>query len=93
MSGLVAVRYAVTHTGAVITNDALPIATDRPMGGRFHGDIPRVTFSRSRVNVAKRSLPLSGRAVVHKLPTVGSQSVGYHQMPLETDYHTAVGRL
>ena len=35
MSGLVAVRYAVTHTGAVITNDALPIATDRPMGGRF----------------------------------------------------------
>ena len=42
---------------------------------------------------AKRSLPLSGRAVVHKLPTVGSQSVGYHQMPLETDYHTAVGRL
>ena len=29
----------------------------------------------------------------HKLPTVGSQSVGYHQMPLETDYHTAVGRL
>ena len=44
VSGLVAVRYAVTHTGAVITNDALPIATDRPMGGRFHGDIPRVTF-------------------------------------------------
>ena len=35
MSGLVAVRYAVTHTGAVITNDALPIATDRPMGGRI----------------------------------------------------------
>ena len=33
MSGLVAVRYAVTHTGAVITNDALPIATDRPMAG------------------------------------------------------------
>ena len=24
---------------------------------------------------------------------MGSQSVGYHQMPLETDYHTAVGRL
>ena len=44
MSGLVAVRYAVTHTGAVITNDALPIATDRPMGGRFPGDIPRVTL-------------------------------------------------
>ena len=24
---------------------------------------------------------------------MGSQSVGYHQMPLETGYHTAVGRL
>ena len=76
---------------AVITNDALPIATDRPMGGRFPGDIPRVTFSRSRVNICQT--PSSGRAVVHKLPTVGSQSVGYHQMPLETDYHTAVGSL
>ena len=68
MSGLVAVRYAVTHTGAVITNDALPIATDRPMGGRFSWRYSRVTFSCSRVNIAKRSLPLSGSAVVHKLP-------------------------
>ena len=30
--------------GAVLTYDALPIATDRPMGGRFLGDIQRVTF-------------------------------------------------
>ena len=28
-------RVAVTYTGAVLTYDALPIATDRPMGGRF----------------------------------------------------------
>ena len=30
-----AVRLAVTYTGAVLNYDALPIATDRPMGGRI----------------------------------------------------------
>ena len=49
------------HRGS-LTHDALPIATDRPMGGRFPGDIPRVTFSCSRVNICQTLPPsLGGR--------------------------------
>ena len=82
MSGLVAVRYAVTHTGAVITNDALPIATDRPMGGRFPWRYSKSDFSRSRVNICQTLLLSLGARLSTSCP-LRLVGVGLPQMPLE----------
>ena len=73
---------AVTHTGAVLTYDALPIS-DRPTDwGGNSWQYSRVAFSCSLVNICQTLTHSLLSAVVHKPPTAGSQSVGYHPMPL-----------
>ena len=66
--------------------------TDR-LGAVTLGNIPEWLFSCSWVNVSQTLTHSLLSAVVHKPPTAGSQSVGYHPMPLEIGCHAAVGGL
>ena len=66
--------------------------TDR-LGAVTLGNIPEWLLAALGWIFAKRSLTHSWVRLSHKPPTAGSQSVGYHPMPLEIGCHAAVGGL